>query len=87
MSSYPPPAAIILLHLSNPACSYFQTAFAAVFREAALRSSVLTGSGAPHHHPFNVSHRRRFRDSEFWVCFLMGGDPESPPIRSSPSRF
>ncbi|TQE02035.1 hypothetical protein C1H46_012354 [Malus baccata] len=31
--------------------------------------------------------RRQFLDSEFWVCFLMGGDPESPPIRSSPSRF
>ncbi|KAM1003785.1 hypothetical protein ACFX13_004119 [Malus domestica] len=20
-------------------------------------------------------HRRRFRDSEFWVCFSIGGDP------------
>ncbi|KAM2721784.1 hypothetical protein EV2_042810 [Malus domestica] len=27
MSSYPPPAAIILLHLSDPACSCFQTVF------------------------------------------------------------
>ncbi|KAM1986623.1 hypothetical protein ACFX15_033988 [Malus domestica] len=65
----------------------FKPRFAAVFREGALRSGVLIGSGAPHHHHFNVSRRRRFRDLEFWVCFLMGGDPESPPIHSSPSRF
>ncbi|KAM1872903.1 hypothetical protein ACFX13_006805 [Malus domestica] len=34
-----------------------------------------------------LHHRRQFRDSEFWVCFSMGGDPESSPIRSSPSRY
>ncbi|KAM1122227.1 hypothetical protein FF1_003778 [Malus domestica] len=49
MSSYPPPVAVILLHLSDPACSCFQTVFCCGISRGCveIRCSHRLGCSAP----------------------------------------